>query len=348
MADIPGILSPGRRGSQGVPALLESQAPSAIMSTYPVSDHCDGKRFFNPHTRARPLSAVFTWIRTREKSAWPRHVPLISYPPPPASVAPGQVAVTFIGHSSFLLRTATRVIITDPVFTTRAGPFGIMGPARVRPPGLRPSALPNVDIVLVSHNHYDHLQHSSLRLFDRTAAVVAPLGVFGTDAREPREAPALDWWDTVTARGAEITGVPAQHFSARTPFDRDLTLWCGFVLRIDGVTIYFAGDSGYSRHFAQIGQRFGSIDVALLPIGAYAPRWFMGPVHMNPDEAVRAHLEVRARHSVGMHFGTFQLTDEDIDEPVRALDAARRAHGVTPGAFEVLGFGETVIYSAAG
>jgi L-ascorbate metabolism protein UlaG (beta-lactamase superfamily) len=135
--------------------------------------------------------------------------------------------------------------------------------------------------------------------------------------------------------------VPAQHFSARTPFDRDRTLWCGFVVRVDGATIYVAGDSGYSPHFAEIATRCPPIDVALLPIGAYEPRWFMGPVHMNPDDAVRAHLDVRARVSIGMHFGTFQLTDEAIDEPVRALEAATREHGVDT--FTVLDFGESVI-----
>ena len=137
---------------------------------------------------------------------------------------------------------------------------------------------------------------------------------------------------------AEITCVPAQHFSARTPWDRDRTLWCGYLVRVDGVTIYFAGDSGYGPHFAEIGRRFPSIDVALLPIGAYEPRWFMEPVHMNPDEAVRAHLDVRPRLSVGMHFGTFQLTDEAIDEPLRALERARDQHKVSAGYVQGAGF----------
>ena len=139
----------------------------------------------------------------------------------------------------------------------------------------------------------------------------------------------------------EITCVPAQHFSARTPFDRNRTLWCGFVVRVDGVAIYFAGDSGYSPYFAEIGSRCPAIDLALLPIGAYEPRWFMAPVHMNPEEAVRAHLDIQPRVSIGMHFGTFQLTDEAIDAPPRALEAAKAAHGVE--AFRVLGFGESVI-----
>jgi L-ascorbate metabolism protein UlaG (beta-lactamase superfamily) len=270
------------------------------------------------------------------------------------------VSVTFIGHSTFLLRTASTVIVTDPVFTRCAGPFGRTGPRRVRDPGIAASAIPAVDLVLVSHNHYDHLQPSSLRMFADRATYIAPLGVgrqLGLPAKAgsdgiPREHVAsavrrkiheLDWWQTATASAAEITCVPAQHFSARTPWDRDRTLWCGFVVRVDGVTIYFAGDTGYSPQFAAIAAMCPSIDVALLPIGAYEPRWFMKPVHMNPEEAVRAHLDVGSRVSVGMHFGTFQLTDEAIDEPLRALERARARQSVSAEAFRVLDCGESVV-----
>ena len=158
----------------------------------------------------------------------------------------------------------------------------------------------------------------------------------------------LDWWETVRVGSAEVICVPAQHFSARTPWDRDLTLWSGFIVRVDGVAIYFAGDSGYSPQFAAIGERCPDIDVALIPIGAYEPRWFMSPVHMNPAEAVRAHLDVKARRSIGMHFGTFQLTDEGIDEPLRALQRAREDHGVAAEVFRTLDFGETAIYVKRG
>ncbi len=340
---------------------------------YPVSDHCDGERFFNPHGNARPLRDVIKWMRTRRQTPWPSHVPLAPHGPPPARVEPGRVAVTFIGHSTFLIRTASTVILTDPVFTAHAGPFGRLGPRRVRPPAIAPSALPPVDLVLASHNHYDHLQPSSLRLFADRATYVAPLGVpgqmnlppkggsyqivggsyqtvrGGSPSQNPvasgfsRKVHELDWWETATAGAAEITCVPAQHFSARTPWDRNRTLWCGYVVRVDDVTIYFAGDCGYSPQFKAIGDRYPSIDVALLPIGAYEPRWFMAPVHMNPDEAVLAHLDVRPRVSIGMHFGTFQLTDEGIDEPLRALERAREAHGVGADVFRVLDFGESVV-----
>jgi L-ascorbate metabolism protein UlaG (beta-lactamase superfamily) len=353
---------------------------------FPVSDHSDGERFFNVDRSAdRSLADVFRWMRTRERTAWPASVPVAAYAPPPPSVAPGRVAVTFIGHSTFLIRTASAVLITDPVFTSHAGPYGRLGPRRVRSPGIPIASLPPVDIVLVSHNHYDHLQHSSLRHFQHKATYVAPLGVppqlgvtSGTDlppkggsheigrGSDDGEQPAsasrrkvpdtdhmasafrrmheLDWWQSAQVGGVEITAVPAQHFSARTPWDRNRTLWCGYVVKTDGVTIYFAGDTGYAAHFAQIGARWPSIDVALLPIGAYEPRWFMIYAHMNPEEAVRAHVEVKARASVGMHFGTFQLTDEAIDEPLRALERARANAGISAEAFRVLGFGESAVF----
>jgi L-ascorbate metabolism protein UlaG (beta-lactamase superfamily) len=286
-------------------------------------------------------------MRTRSRVSWPASVPLTPQAAPPPHVERGQAAVTFIGHSTFLIRTASLVAITDPVFTTHAGPFGrLFGPRRVRPPAIALHELPPAGVVLLSHNHYDHLQPSSLRALGAPIVTAAGVGRYvpargGSHDRIP--VTELDWWQETRIGDATITAVPAQHFSARTPWDKNRSLWCGFVLRADGVSIYFAGDSGYSPQFAGIGARCPGIDVALLPIGAYEPRWFMQPMHMNPDEAVRAHLDVKARLSLGMHFGTFQLTDEGIDEPLRALDRARVAHDVPRDAFRVLEFGATVI-----
>jgi L-ascorbate metabolism protein UlaG (beta-lactamase superfamily) len=326
---------------------------------FPVSDHCDGQRFFNPHAvTGRSFGDLLKWMRTRERTAWPASAAMRRYDPPPPRVEPGQAAITFIGHSTFLVRTASMTFITDPVFTTHAGPLGRMGPRRVRPPALPTSALPPIDLVLVSHNHYDHLQPLSLALFAGRASFVAPLGLrgllpresgrYGTRGRSDGDGGngnhELDWWQRVKVQAAEVTCVPAQHFSARTPWDRNQTLWSGFIVSVDGVTIYFAGDSGYPAQFAEIGARGAPIDVALLPIGAYEPRWFMQPMHMNPDEAVRAHVDVNARVSIGMHFGTFQLTDEAIDAPLRALEHARAAAGLAPAAFRVLDFGETAVF----
>jgi L-ascorbate metabolism protein UlaG (beta-lactamase superfamily) len=327
---------------------------------FPVSDHCDGERFGNPYAPAgRSLRDVWRWMRTRERTAWPASAELGPHPPPPPRVDPGSAAVTFVGHSTFLIRTASLVMITDPVFTTHAGPFGWLGPPRVRPPAIPLRALPPVSLVLLSHNHYDHLQPSSLRALG--APVVTALGVGrhvppgGRDSGSPnpvasafrRNVHELDWWQDVRIGAATVTAVPAQHFSARTPWDKNATLWCGFVVEVDGVTIYFTGDSGYSPQFAEIGGRFPAIDVALVPIGAYEPRWFMTPMHMNPDEAVRAHVDLGARVSIGMHFGTFQLTDEGIDAPLQALEAARVRHDVAPEVFRVLDFGETAVVTSS-
>jgi L-ascorbate metabolism protein UlaG (beta-lactamase superfamily) len=312
-----------------------------------VSDHCDGAKFFNPHAiSGGDFGDVLKWQRNRQSVPWPERVSLVPHPPPPASVVPGQVAATFVGHSTFFLRTAAATLVTDPVFTTHAGPFGRSGPRRVRPPAIPIDRLPPVSVVLVSHNHYDHLQPSSLRALRDTCdpVFVTALGLEGflrriglTKVKE------LDWWESHDAGSASITAVPAQHFSARTPFDRNRTLWCGFIVRSGDATIYFAGDTGYSPQFAEIGRRFPTIDLALVPIGAYEPRWFMQPMHVNPAEAVRIHRDVGPRVALGMHFGTFRLTDEGIDDPLRALEAARGEAGVRDDAFRVLDFGESAI-----
>ena len=239
------------------------------------------------------------------------------------------------------------MILTDPVFTTHAGPFGRLGPRRVRPPAIPIDRLPLPDIIVVSHNHYDHLQPSSLRrcVHGAEPQIITALGL-GPFLRRLtlQNVIELDWWQTADLGGGwTVTCVPAQHFSARTPFDRNRTLWCGFVLRSATETVYFAGDSGYGPHFKAIGRRCPGIDLALLPIGAYEPRWFMRPVHVNPDEAVQAHVDVGARVSLGMHFGTFQLTDEAIDEPLLALGRALDARGIPDEEFTTLDFGETAV-----
>jgi L-ascorbate metabolism protein UlaG (beta-lactamase superfamily) len=319
------------------------------MPRYPVSDHCDGVRFFNPHAvTGRSWREVAQWARTRQRTAWPASVALAPQPPPPARVEPGTVAVTFIGHSTFLIRTASAVFITDPVFTAHAGPFGRLGPPRVRPPAIGLVDLPRVDVVLLSHNHYDHLQPSSVAAIGAEVVTALGVGRHLPDKTSRGKVSELDWWSTLDTHGARITAVPAQHFSARTPWDKNLTLWCGFVVEVDGVTFYFAGDTGYTPQFAEIGARFPRIDVALIPIGAYEPRWFMEPMHMNPGDAVRAHLDVRPRVSLAMHFGTFQLTDEGIDDPLRALERARADQGVSDAAFRVLDFGATAVITAGG
>ncbi|NKC33925.1 MBL fold metallo-hydrolase [Roseomonas sp. BU-1] len=262
------------------------------------------------------------------------------------------IGATFIGHASWLLQIGGVAVLVDPVWSPRASPLRFAGPRRVRAPGQPLEALPGVDLLLVSHNHYDHCDLATLQ---RVRARWAPpsLTSLGTGRLLRRAGLAavreMDWWDSAETAGLRVTYVPAQHFAARTPFDRNRALWGGFVIQApDGATVYFAGDSGWCPHFAEVGRRFGRIDLALLPIGAYAPRWFMQTQHMDPEEAVRAHLACGARASLGMHFGTFAgLTDEAMEEPATRLAEARTRHGVTPEAFRVPGFGETVLVQPA-
>jgi L-ascorbate metabolism protein UlaG (beta-lactamase superfamily) len=230
------------------------------------------------------------------------------------------------------------------VYSQRVSPFRSLGPKRVRSPGIPFDQLPPIHVVLITHNHYDHLDiETLLRLeaahsprFVTTLGNRAFLQEFGL-----RDVDELDWWQSVEAGGATVTLTPAQHWSSRRPRNRNRTLWGGFMVRASERLVYFAGDTGYGKHFSAIREKLGQPDLALLPIGAYEPRWFMQDQHMNPEDAVRAHLDVQAKLSVGTHFGCFQLTDEGIDDPPRDLATARERHGVAPDAFQVLETGET-------
>lgn len=322
------------------------------MPAFPVSDHCDGARFFNPAGRlqARGFAQLPRWwwqrLVLRQGSPWPDTAPAPRKPELPENIPAGRLACTFLGHATFLLQLPGLNILTDPLFATRAGPFGLLGPKRVRPPALRLPELPRIDVVLVSHNHYDHLDLAALRRLARShrPVIVTTLGNKAwLEARGVPNVVELDWWQShVVREDLSVTCTPAQHFAARTPWDRCRTLWGGFLLRTAAGPVFFAGDTGWAPHFAEIKERLGAPGLAFLPIGAYEPRWFMEPVHMNPDEAVRAHRALGTRQSIGMHFGTLQLTDEAIDEPLAALAAARTAHGVEPSAFTAPAWGETL------
>ena len=311
--------------------------------TFEKSDHFDGKRFTNPTGAAgQPFSAVPRML-LEPRTPWPAHVD--DPPKRPPGLDGAAAVVTFIGHSTFLIQTAAGNILTDPMYSTRAGPLNVLGPRRVRQPAVRFDDLPPISTVWLSHNHYDHCDLRTLgklaERFDPT--VVTPWGN-GALARSAgiRRVEELDWWQESKASALPTTLTPAHHFSARSPIDRNRALWGGFVLASGGARIFFAGDTAYAPFFREVRQRLGPIDLALLPIGAYEPRWFMQIVHMNPEEAVRAHLDLDAVASVGMHFGTFQMTTEGIDEPLRALEEARRARNVAPSRFRTLGFGESV------
>lgn len=313
-----------------------------------ISDHYDGKRFSNlSGRRAKGLCDVLRWMVSRKRQPWPRHVEHTTVPPleKPAN---GELAITFINHSTFLLQSAFANILTDPIFSERASPLPFVGPRRARKPGVAFADLPKVDVVLISHNHYDHMDIPTLQQLEKRDA---PLFVTTLGNRSRLVSSHLsrveehDWWERVLVQGnLRITVTPAEHFSARGFADRNRSLWGGFFLEITGWSILFAADSGYGPHFTAIREKLGAPDVALLPIGAYLPRWFMRDIHMDPEDAVQAHLDLCATESIGMHFGTFPLSDESIEQPVNDLQRALQNRDVPPGQFRVLGFGESRVF----
>lgn len=254
--------------------------------------------------------------------------------------------LTWIGHSSFLFQYRQTSLLTDPVFSERASPLQWLGPKRHTPPALTVAELPPIDTVLISHNHYDHLDRASVdalhQRFGERITWYVPDGVAEWFKRRGlHNVVERRWWESAGHAAGEAFFVPAQHFSGRRHNDHNCSLWGGWVIDINGFRLYFAGDTGYGSCFAEIGRVFPDIDLALLPIGAYAPRWFMGPVHVDPAEAVQIHRDIGARRSVAMHWGTFVLTDEPMDEPPAALRDALARQGLAPSSFIVMQHGET-------
>ncbi len=260
-----------------------------------------------------------------------------------------KTTLTWIGHATMLLQLRGRNILTDPHFSDRASPVQWVGPKRVVPPGLSLEDLPAIDIVVISHDHYDSLDTSSILSLanrpagDRTTFYV-PLGLkaWFNDLGIKRVFE-LDWWDSRKADNLEIIAVPVHHWSKRILVSRNRTLWAGWVIKAHDFSFFFAGDSGYKPIFKEIGHRLGPFDLSAIPIGAYEPRWFMRHHHMSPGEAVQVHLDVGSKKSVGMHWGTFPLTDEPLDEPPKELEKARKSYKLAPDEFVVLKHGETMI-----
>jgi L-ascorbate metabolism protein UlaG (beta-lactamase superfamily) len=311
----------------------------------PVSDHFDGEKFLNQVPTAQAGWGDFLkWQQTRDPGPWRPFTDSSPGKPPPRSVEKGEMRVTFVNHATVLLQVDGVNILTDPIWSERASPVQFAGPSRALPPGIRFEDLPPIDVVLLSHNHYDHMDAATLkRLFAAfkprvfcglgNAQFLSKIGVLGaTD---------LDWWQTaMLPNGLKLTAVPAQHFSNRGISDRNATLWVGFVVESKDGYAYFAGDTGFGPHFQQIRERFGSPRLAMLPIGAFRPEWFMAPVHVSPKEAVKAHQLLGAAQSMGIHFGTFRLADDGQDEPVEKLRAALTEAGEPEERFWALANGE--------
>jgi len=285
--------------------------------------HFDGKHFYNPDARQAPgLLEALRWKLTSRPEPSPSFISDVEQSTPPRRVEGSALRITLVNHSTVLLQQGGSNILTDPIWSERASFLSWTGPRRRRKPGVSWKDLPCIDAVLISHNHYDHLDLPTLH---RLAARGDSTFIVPTRAarllRSENIGPAheLDWGESWSLPCFTIHCVPALHFSGRRIYDRNKTLWCGYLIECQERFVYFAGDTAFGSHFAQIREKFGSPRLALLPIGAYEPRWFMSPVHMAPDEAVRAHEILAAKTSIAIHHGTFQLSDEGLDTPKKQL-----------------------------
>lgn len=320
------------------------------MSRYyngPISDHFDGKRFFAPEPAGgRGLGQVLKWKMQGNAAKWPDHVENAPFPPPPLRVECDDIRLTMVGHISVLVQVAGLNILTDPVWSERASPIQFAGPKRVRAPGIAFADLPPIDLVLVSHNHYDHLDIETLGALvaNHDPLIITPLGNDHIILKSVPNARirAVDWDEVVEFQGIKIDCEPVSHWSARRLGDYNEALWCGFTVIAPQGKIFFNGDSGFSTGWwvERLLAKHGTIDAAMLPIGAYAPRWFMIDSHMDPDDAVKVFQMLGGPLSIGFHWGTFQLTDEPMMEPKERLDAALKREGIDPARFRTLDPGE--------
>jgi N-acyl-phosphatidylethanolamine-hydrolysing phospholipase D len=348
-------------------ALVAAFATLAVSAADPAPGtaphHRDG-RFQNNYLEFEPkgIAALLKWrleaaragLPTPPRQATPRVVADRAFLHGNAVAGAAMVpSLTWIGHASTLVQAGGANILTDPVFSERASPLGFVGPKRHVPPGLALDELPHIDAVVISHNHYDHLDEASVTALAGQAGgpplFIVPLGVKAWLAGVGiANAVELDWWHGARIGAVEIVLTPVQHWSGRSLTDRMETLWGGYAIFAPDFQVFFAGDTAYSKDFADIHAHFAArhgagrgFDLALIPVGAYEPRWFMSAQHVDPAQAVRIHQDLAAERSIGIHWGTFQLTDEPLDEPPQALARVAREAGLGDEAFSVMAVGAT-------
>lgn len=310
------------------------------------SDHYDGVHFHNtPPSPSRNLKTVLKWMISRKPHPWPKKVQ-IKPAKPSFKLNEKELSVTFVNHSTFLIQWGHINILTDPIWSERCSPISFWGPKRVHDPGIQFEDLPPIHLVLVSHNHYDHMDLPTLK---RLQQVHQPTIITGLGNQEYlnrkglNKVIELDWWqETRLFDSLEIAFVPAQHFSMRNIFNKDKTLWGGFILKKDNEILYFAGDTGFTPQFENIKNRYGPPKISFLPIGAFEPRWFMKEAHMSPEEAISAHLILGSKQSLPIHFGTFPLSDESIHEPVEQLLKGLQKHHISEAEFPILQPGQSL------
>ncbi len=312
----------------------------------PQSDHFDGKRFKNPsRVSAKGFDDVLKYMLRRQPDQWQRETLSPSFDGNLTDVPDGALQYTFVNHSTFLMQYGGVNLLTDPIWSERCSPFQFMGPRRMRAPGLELTDLPPIHLVLITHNHYDHLDKGTITHLVKShdPDFVVPLGVADLISRwGGRVIGELDWYDAIDYRGLTVTATPCNHFSSRGILDRNTSLWCGYTLSTDQLSVYYAGDTGYSSVFQEIGRRLGPFDLSFIPIGAYKPEWFMQPIHISPAQAVQVHSDVGSRRSVAMHFGTFPLADDNRETALTAFAQALSESDVSSDHFRVPREGEVV------
>lgn len=306
----------------------------------PISDHFDGTRFFNPQGSApRGFRDLLKWQFNGKRSRWPESVPVVAAKPAPQVQ---DMTITMVGHATLLIQTAGVNILTDPVWSHRASPLSFAGPKRVAQPGIAFEDLPKIDAVLLSHNHYDHLDLTTLQRLHQTHApqIITPLGNDSVihAALPQARITTHDWGENTRFGPLTVHLEPCHHWSARGARDRSMALWAAFVIDGPSGKILHIGDTGFDagRPYRDLPARHGALRAAILPIGAYEPRWFMRDQHQNPDEAARGFLLSGAKHAIGHHWGSFQLTDEPRDAPLDALAIALETHAIPPARFRAL------------